>query len=110
MLDDSYKWFHLLGERSLFLSNMERMFFLSSIQSMSLHRLMEWDLTKEQSGVSLRRISHQTIVLVDHDRNVVELLSGSLKAEYPVGETPHQAAIFINQFMTVKGDFPKDVF
>ena len=30
--------------------------------------------------------------------------------EYPVGETPHQASIFINQFMDVKGDFPKGEF
>jgi len=30
--------------------------------------------------------------------------------EYPVGETPDQAYIFINQFMDIKGDFPKGEF
>ena len=42
-----------------------------------------------------------------HGRNVVGLLLGSLKAEYPIGETSHQAATFINQFIAVKGDFLK---
>jgi len=30
--------------------------------------------------------------------------------EYLVGETLHQAAMFINQFIAVKGDFPKGKF
>ena len=45
-----------------------------------------------------------------HGRNVVRLLPGSLKAEYPIGETPHQVATFINQFIVVKGDSPKGEF
>ena len=53
MLDGSYKWLRWLGERSFFLLDMEMMFSLSSIQSMSLHRPMEWDLTEEESEVSL---------------------------------------------------------
>ena len=71
---------------------------------------MEWDLIEDQSRVSLERISHYTIVPTGHDRNVIGLLPGLLKAEYLVGETPHQAAMFINQFMVVKGDFPKGEF
>ena len=58
-------------------------------------------------GSSLGRISHHTAILAGHGRNVVRLLPVSLKAEYSVGETPSQAAIFINQFMTIKGDSPK---
>ena len=84
--------------------------FLLSIQSMSLHRTMESELTKDQSGVSLERISHHTAIPAGHGRNVVGLLPGSLKVEYPIGETPHQAAMFINQFITIKGYFPKGKF
>ena len=40
----------------------------------------------------------------------MSLLSGSLEVEYPAGETPHQASMFINQFMNVKGDFPLGEF
>ena len=71
---------------------------------------MEWDLTKEQSKVSLGQISHHTVVLADHDRNVIGLLLSSYEAECPAGETPHQAAMFINQFMAVNGAFPKGDF
>jgi len=49
---------------------------------------MEWELTKEQSGVFLGRISHHTAILAGHGRNVVGLLPVLLKAEYPIGETP----------------------
>ena len=56
------------------------------------------------------QISYHTAVPTGHDRNVVGLLPSSLKAEYPIGETLHQAAMFINQFMAVKGDFPKGEF
>jgi len=110
MLDSRYKWIRQLGECRFFLPDMERMFFLSSIQSISLHRSIEWDLTEEKSGVSLGWISHHTTVPLGYDRNVVGQLPSSLKTEYPIGETPHQATMFINQFMTVKGDFPKGEF
>ena len=41
MYDSGYKWLHRLGECRFFLPGMERMFSLSFIQSMSLHRSME---------------------------------------------------------------------
>jgi len=110
MYDGSYKWLRRLGGRHFFLMNMERMFSLSFIQSMFLHRSMEWELTTEQSKVSLGWISHHTAIPVGHGKNVVGLLSGSLKAKYPIGETPRQADMFINQFMTVKGDLLKGKF
>ena len=56
MLDGSYKWLRRLGERRFFLPDMERMFFLSFIQPLSLYRSMEWDLTEEQSKASLGQI------------------------------------------------------
>ena len=49
-------------------------------------------------------------VLADQDRNIIGLLPGSSEAEYLVGEIPHQAAMFINQFKDVKGYFPKGEF
>ena len=71
---------------------------------------MEWDLIEEQFEVSLGQIFHHTIVPMDHDKNIVGLFSGSLDAEFPVGETLHQASMFINQFLDVKGDFPPSEF
>ena len=76
MLDGSYKWLHRLGKRHFFLPDMERMFSLSSIQALSLHRSMEWDLTEEQSEASLGQICQHTAIPVDHDNNVVILLPG----------------------------------
>ena len=89
---------------------MERMFSLLSIQLISLYQSIEWELTKKQSGVFLGQISHHTAIPTGHGRNVVGLLPGSLKAEYPIGETPCQAVMFINQFMAVKVDLKKGKF
>jgi len=47
---------------------------------------------------------------MDYDKNIVRLLLGSFEVEYPTDETPHQASMFINQFMDVKGDFPPGEF
>ena len=44
---------------------------------------------------------------MDHDKNVVGLLLDSLEVEHPVGQTPGQVSMFINQFMDVEGDFPE---
>ena len=83
MLDGSYKWLYRLRERHFFLPDMERMFSLSFIQLMSLHRSMEWDVTKEQSEISFRQIFHHMVVPMDQDKNVVGLLPGSLGAGVP---------------------------
>ena len=88
MLDDSYKCLRWLGERRFFLPDMKRIFSLSFIQHLFLHRSMEWDLIEKQFEVSLGQIFHHTIVPMDHDKNVVELLHGSLEAEYPVVRLP----------------------
>ena len=63
-----------------------------------------WSGNWERSiqGVSFGWISHHTTIPVGHDRNVVGLLPGSLKVEYPICETLHQATMFINQFIVVK--------
>ena len=59
---------------------------------------------------SLGQISRQAAISARHGRNVVGLLPGSLKADYLIGKTADQAVTFINQFMTVKGNFPNGEF
>ena len=71
---------------------------------------MEWDLTEEQSRVSLGQIFDHMTVPVDHDKKIIGLLPGSSETEYPASETPHQASTFMNQFMEVKGDLPLGEF
>jgi len=56
------------------------------------------------------QICQHTTVPVDHDKNIVGLLTGSFEVEYPTCETPHQASMFINQFMDIKSDFPPGEF
>ena len=54
--DGDYKWLHQIGDRRFFLPNMERMYSLSYLQHMSVHRTMDWDLSRFVSGVSLDRL------------------------------------------------------
>jgi len=42
--DGDYKWLRQIGDRRFFLPNMERMYSLSYLQLMSIHRAMDWDL------------------------------------------------------------------
>ena len=63
-----------------------------------------------QSGVSLRKLGNNVAFPAGHGRDVVELHLGLMRMEYPTGETPQQAATFINQFMVVKVDFLKSEF
>ena len=109
MYDGSYKWLRQLGERHFFLPDMERMFSLSSIQSMSFHRSMKWKLTKEQSEVSLGQISHHA-ALGRARQECSWVAIGVIEGRLSDRETPHQATSFINQFMVIKGDFLKGKF
>ena len=43
LFDGNYKWLRQIGERHFFLPNMEWMFPLSYMQSISLPRCMDWD-------------------------------------------------------------------
>jgi len=61
---------------------------------MSLHWYMDWDLVKAQSGVTIRRISNCAAFLVGHSSEILELLPGSMKQEFPTSETPKQARTF----------------
>jgi len=66
---------------------------------------MDWELTKVQSGVAIGKISNHAAFPASHSRDVVGLLSGLLRPEYPTGETPIQVNTLINQFMIAKGGF-----
>jgi len=90
------------------LSNMERMYSLSYLQHMSVHRTMNWDLSRFVSGVSLGRLSAKEVYSAGHGKDVFGLFPGLVNPKYPKGETPQLSATFNNQFLKVKGDFPVD--
>ena len=110
MFDRNYKWLRQIGERHFFLPNMEQIFSLSYLQSMFVHRYMDWDLVKVQPGIAIGRISNRVAFPVGHSREILELLTGPMKQEFPTGETPKQAATFISQFMKEKDDSPNLTF
>ena len=89
---------------------MEQMFSLSYLQSISLHRYMDWYLVKKQWGVSIGRISNRVAFPDGLSREILELLPSSMKQEFPTSGTPKQAATFISRFMKVKGEFPQSDF
>ena len=102
------KWLRQIGDRRFFLPNMERMYSLSYLQHMLVHRAMEWDLSRFISGVSLDRLGVKEAYSAGHRKDVFSLFFGLVRAEYPKGETPQLATTFINQFLKVRGDFPAD--
>ena len=51
--DGDYKWLRQIGDMRFFLPNMERMYSLSYLQHMSVHRAMDWG----SFPVCLRRLS-----------------------------------------------------
>ena len=110
LFDENYKWLCQIEERHLFLPNMERMFLLSYLLSMSLPRCMDRDLVRAQLGVTIGRISNRIAFPVSHSREILELLLGSMKLEFLTGETPKQAATFTSRFMKVKGEFSQSDF
>ena len=55
--DGDYKCLRQIGDRRFFLPNIERMYSLSYLQHMFVHRTMDWDLSQFISGISLGRLS-----------------------------------------------------
>jgi len=55
LYDGNYKWLRRIGDRKFFLPNMERTYPLAYLQHMSVCQIMDWDLVKPYSGVSLAR-------------------------------------------------------
>ena len=81
---------------------------MSYLQHMSVHRAMDWDLSRYFSGVSLGRLGAKEVYSAGHGKDVFGLFSGLVRPEYPKGETPQLGATFINQFLKVSGDFSVD--
>jgi len=88
LFDGNYKWLRQIRERRFFLPNMERIFPLLYKQSKSLNRYIDWYLVKVQSAVAIKRISNRAAFPVGHSREILELLSYSMKQEFPIGEPP----------------------
>jgi len=87
---------------------MERMYPLAYLEHTSVRRVMEWDLSKSISGVSLGKLGANEAYSAGHGKDVFGLHPRLVRAEYPIGETPQLATTFINQFLKVTGDFPTD--
>ena len=87
---------------------MERMYSLSYLQHMSVHRMMDWDHSRFVSGVYLGRLGAKDVYSAGHGKDVFGLFLELVRPEYPKGETPQLGTTFINQFLKVKGDFPVD--
>jgi len=82
LCDGDYKWLRQLRDRRFFLPNMERMYPLSYFQHMSVHRVMEWNLSKFISGVSLGKLGIKEAYLAGHGKDVFGLYPGLVRAEY----------------------------
>ena len=108
LCDGDYKWLPRIGNRRFFLPNMERMYPLSYLQHMSVHRMMEWDLSRFVSSVSLGKLGTKEAYSVCHRKDVFGLFPGLVRSEYLKGEIPQLASTFINQFLKVRGDFPAE--
>jgi len=99
LYDGDYKWLRQIGDMRFFLPNMERMYPLSYLQHMSVHRTMEWDLSRFVSGVSLDRLGAKEAYPTGHEKDVFSLFFRLVRPEYPKGETSQLAATFIVQLI-----------
>jgi len=108
LYDGNYKWLRQIGDRRFFLLNMERMYPLAYLQHMSVRQIMDWDLVKPYSRVSLGKIGVHEAYTIGHGRCVLGLHPGLVRTEYPMGETPQLGASFIKQFLDVGSDFPPE--
>ena len=66
LYDRNYKWLCQIGDRKFFLPNMERMYPLAYRQHMSVRQIMDWDLVKPYSGVSLSKIGIHEAYTIGH--------------------------------------------
>ena len=89
------------GKRRFFFPNIKRMYPLSYLQHMAVHRAMDWDLSRFVSGISLGRLGAKEVHSAGHGKDVFGLFFRLVRPEYPKGETPQFAATFINQFLKV---------
>ena len=70
LYNGKYKWLRQIVNCRFFLLNMEHIFPLSCLQSLSIYRHMKWDLVKAQPGVAIGRISNRVDFPVGYGRKV----------------------------------------
>ena len=63
---------------------MERTYPLAYLQHMSVRRIMDWDLVKPYSGVSVGKIGVHEAYTIGHGRGVLGLQPGLVRTEYPM--------------------------
>ena len=73
MYDGEYKWLRQSGYRRFFLPNMESMYPLAYLQHTLVRRVMEWDLSKSISGVSLGKLGVNEAYPTSHGKDVFAL-------------------------------------
>ena len=93
--DGKYKWIRVVNGRNLFLPDMDRMFPLIYLQSLSIPRSMLWDLTGTVSGVVTGHIINRSARPAG-SQVVAGLQPGLYRPEFPVGETPASGGTFIH--------------
>jgi len=103
LYEGNYKWLHRIGDRKFFLPNMERTYPLAYLQHMSVRQMMDWDLVKQYSRVSLGKIGAHEAYTIGQGRCVLGLHPGLVRTEYLKGETPQLGATFLQQFLEVGG-------
>ena len=101
LYDGNYKWLCQIGDKRFFLLNKESTYPLSYLQHMSVHHMMDWDLSRFVSGVSLGRLCAKEVYSAGNGKNIFGLFLGLVRPEYPKGETSQLGATFINQFLKV---------
>jgi len=75
---------------------MERTYPLAHLQHMSVHQIIDWDLVKPYSGVSLGKIGVHEAYTIGHGRCVLGLHSFLVRTEYPKGVTPSLESLSFN--------------
>ena len=81
LYDGDYKWLRQIGVRRFFLFNMERIYSLAYLQHTSVHRAMEWDLSKSISGMSLGKLGVNEAYSAGHGSDVFGLHPILVKAD-----------------------------
>jgi len=64
------------------------MYPLSYLQHMSVHRTMEWDLSRFVSDVSLGKLGANDAYPAGHGKDAFRVFPGLIRPEHPKGETP----------------------
>ena len=88
LYDGDYKWLRQIREKKFFLPNMKRIYPMTYLQHKSVRHILEWDLSKSLSGVSLGKLGMNKAYPASHEKDVLGLQTELVRAEYPTGETP----------------------